>query len=72
MASLWSYVLVAYGLMLWWLTGLGQLVIGNNAIISDEAHLSGVGNSIRMVMSHFIELKKCADAKSVAFRKARL
>ena len=38
----------------------------------EEAHLSGVGNTIRMVMHHFIELKRCPAAKEVAYRKVRL
>ena len=50
----------------------GQLMIGTGIIGgAGEAHLSGVGNTIRMVMSHFIELKRCPAAKEVAFRKAR-
>ena len=38
----------------------------------DNAHITGVGNCIRMVMSHFIALKKCGEARRVAFRKASL
>ena len=37
-----------------------------------EAHLTGVGNTIRMVMHHFIGLKRCAVTKEIAFRKVRL
>jgi hypothetical protein len=47
-------------------------MLGGNMTGAEEAHLSGVGNTIRMVMHHFIELKKCPTAKQVAFRKARL
>ena len=47
-------------------------MVGRSLIGADEAHLSGVGNTIRMVMHHFIELKRCPVAKEVAFRKARL
>ena len=64
---LWSYVLVcsvAYD--------PGQLMLGACMFGGEEAHLSGVGNTIRMVMHHFIELKKCPAAKEVAYRKARL
>ena len=42
------------------------------SIGAEEAHLSGVGNTIRMVMHDFIELNRCSFAKQVAFRKARL
>ena len=70
-ASLWSFVLVAYGLMFWWLAGPGQLLVGSSHI-AEEAHLSGIGNTIRMVVGHFIELARCPAAKAVAFRKARL
>ena len=49
----------------------GQLVIGVTSAGTREAHLSGVGNTIRMVMGHFVELKRCRHTKQVAFRKAR-
>jgi hypothetical protein len=47
-------------------------MLGSSMTGAEEAHLSGVGNTIRMVMHHFIELKRCPSAKEVAFRKARL
>ena len=49
----------------------GQLAVGEISILTREAHIIGVGNTIRMVMHHFIELKRCEHAKQVAFRKAR-
>ena len=50
----------------------GQLAVGEiSTATTREAHLIGVGNTIRMVMHHFIALKKCEHAKQVAFRKAR-
>ena len=84
--GLWSYGLLilliewSYGLMVLCsggrlikqqLIGPGRLSVGCTHV-ADEAHLSGVGNIIRMVMSHFIELKRCPEAKRIAFRKARL
>ena len=50
----------------------GHLMVGGFLPGTEEAHLSGVGNTIRMVMSHFIELKRCSVAKEIAFRKVRL
>ena len=50
----------------------GQLVLGFCMVGAEEAHLSGVGDTIRMLMHHFRELKKCPAAKVVAFRKVRL
>ena len=50
----------------------GHLMLGVCLTGAEEAHLSGVGNTIRMVMSHFIELKRCAVTKEIAFRKVRL
>jgi hypothetical protein len=50
----------------------GQLAVGEiSTAATREAHIIGVGNTIRMVMHHFIELKRCEHAKQVAFRKAR-
>ena len=50
----------------------GQLAVGEiSTAATREAHIIGVGNTIRMVMRHFIELKRCEHAKQVAFRKAR-
>ena len=49
----------------------GQLAVGEISTGTREAHIIGVGNTIRMVMRHFIELKRCEHAKQVAFRKAR-
>jgi hypothetical protein len=49
----------------------GQLAVGVIPSATREAHIIGVGNTIRMVMGHFIILKKCRFAKEVAFRKAR-
>ena len=59
-----SYVLVA-------ITGPDHPLLGSTTAGTLEAHLKGVGNTIRMVMGHFIELKRCPHAKEVAFRKAR-
>ena len=67
---MWSYVLVAYGLMFLWLTAPGRLLLGCSNIVED-AHITAVGNVIRMVCHHFLELRKCPAAKSVAFRKVR-
>ena len=50
----------------------GHLMLGSCLTGAEEAHLSGVGNTIRMVMSHFIELKRCSVAKEIAYRKVRL
>ena len=49
----------------------GQLAVGEISTGTREAHIIGVGNTIRMVMRHFIDLKRCEHAKQVAFRKAR-
>ena len=49
----------------------GQLLIGDFTPGTLEAQLSSVGNTIRMVMGHFVELKRCRHTKQVAFRKAR-
>jgi hypothetical protein len=50
----------------------GQLAVGEiQTATTREAHIIGVGNTIRMVMHHFIILKKCRFAKDIAFRKAR-
>ena len=84
--GLWSYGLLillvewSYGLMVLCsggrlikqqLTGPGRLLVGSHQG-AEEAHLSGLGNTIRMVMSHFIEMRRCPHAKNIAFRKARL
>ena len=71
-ASLWSYVLVVMVLCCGvYIIDPGQLVTGHS-YVSEDAHLAGIGNTIRMVMSHYIELKRCEVAKTVAFRKASL
>lgn len=49
----------------------GLLRLGAIAVGSEEAQYGGIGNTIRMVMKHFIDLKKCQNAKQVAFRKVR-
>ena len=50
----------------------GQLALGEiSTAMKRDAHIIGVGNTIRMVMHHFITLKKCEHLKQVAFRKAR-
>lgn len=53
------------------ITGPGRLLLGGS-LHAEEATLSGLGNSIRMMMSHFVELKRCPVARKIAFRKARL
>lgn len=65
----WSYVLMFLCSVACY---PGRLMLGGSMTGAEEAHLSGVGNTIRMVMHHFIELKRCPVAKEVAFRKARL
>ena len=49
----------------------GQLRLGATSLGSEKALYSGIGNTIRMVMKHFIDLKKCKNDKQVAFRKVR-
>jgi hypothetical protein len=49
----------------------GQLLIGDFTAGTLEAHLSSLGHTIRMVMGHFVDLKRCPHMKQVAFRKAR-
>jgi len=49
----------------------GLLRLGAISLGSEEAQYSAIGNTIRMVMSKFIDLKKCQNAKQVAFRKVR-
>ena len=49
----------------------GLLFLGCDGV-SEEAHLSAVGNAIRMVLAHFVELKRCPAARQIAFRKAGL
>ena len=50
----------------------GDIVVGPFSRGALEAHLTGLGHTIRMVMHHLIGLKRCAVAKEIAFRKVCL
>ncbi len=70
---LWaSIVLCSYVLLCSVAYYPGHLMVGAFLPGAEEAHLTGVGNTIRMVMHHFIGLKRCAVTKEIAFRKVRL